>query len=223
MTGSRGTTTLTTRIGRILRAHGEAERRRPRRRRHRAGAGRGARWISRRDVLRTAGDRRRGRRPRDGRRGPAHAADAARPGTAPRIAIVGAGLAGLRAAHWLDRVKGLPATVYEGSPRAGGRCHSLRGYFDGGIVVEHGGALINTDHNATRNLASNLGLSLDVVAGGSYQGWDDKYWIDGADYPYDDANDDWGDVYQAFKAALASAPTARPTTCTRRRASRSTG
>ena len=103
-------------------------------------------------------------------------------------------------------MKGIASTVYEGSARAGGRCYSLRGYFDDGIVVEHGGALINTDHNATRNLASNLGLSLDVVAGGSYQGWDDKYWIDGADYPYDDANDDWGAVYQAFKSALASAP-----------------
>ena len=31
---------------------------------------------------------------------PAHAA-AAKPGPAPRIAIVGAGLAGVRAAHWL--------------------------------------------------------------------------------------------------------------------------
>ncbi len=206
MAGSRGTTPLTTRIGRILRAHGEAER---------TGVpvadvlgraqdeARGG--PSRRDVLRTAGVAGAGAALAMAAT-PAHAADTARPGTAPRIAIVGAGLAGLRAAHWLHRVKGLPATVYEGSPRAGGRCHSLRGYFDGGIVVEHGGALINTDHNATRNLASNLGLSLDVVAGGSYQGWDDKYWIDGADYPYDDANEDWGDVYQAFKAALAGAP-----------------
>ena len=28
--------------------------------------------------------------------------------------------------------------------------------------------------------------------GGSYAGWVDKYWIDGADYPYDAANADWG-------------------------------
>ncbi|MET0782497.1 MAG: NAD(P)/FAD-dependent oxidoreductase [Microbacterium sp.] len=206
MAGNRGTTPLSARIGRILRAHGAAER---------TGLpvadvlGRAdeeaRRSPTRRDVLRTAGIAGAGVA-LAAAAGPAYAAGAAKPGTASRIAIVGAGLAGVRAAHWLQRVKGLPSTVYEGSARAGGRCYSLRGYFDGGIVVEHGGALINTDHNATRNLASSLGLSLDVVAGGSYQGWDDKYWIDGADYPYDDANEDWGTVHQAFKAALASAP-----------------
>lgn len=206
MAVSRGTTPASARIGRILRAHGQAER---------TGVpvadvlGRAdeehASGPSRRDLLRTAGVVGAGAALAMAA-GPAHAAEAARPGPAPRIAIVGAGLAGTRAAHWLWRVKGLAATVYEGSARAGGRCYSLRDYFDDGIVVEHGGALINTDHNAIRNLASSLGLSLDVVHGGSYQGWDDRYWIDGADYPYDDANDDWGEVYQAFKSALASAP-----------------
>lgn len=52
------------------------------------------------------------------------------------------------------------------------------------MVVEHGGALIDTDHNATRNRASSLGLSLDVVAGGSHRGRADKYWIDVADEKY---------------------------------------
>lgn len=131
---------------------------------------------------------------------------AAAPATAPRVVIVGAGLAGLRAAHWLYKVKGITASLYEGNTRAGGRCYSLRNYFDDGAVVEHGGAFINTDHNATRNLASTLGLQLDVVSGGNYRGWKDKYWIDGVDYPYDAANADWGQVYQAMRGALTSAP-----------------
>ena len=71
--------------------------------------------------------------------------------------------------------------MYEGSSRTGGRCWTLRGHFPG-YVVEHGGALVNTDHNAFRNLARSLGLALDTVNGGSYAGWVDKYWIDGADY-----------------------------------------
>lgn len=130
---------------------------------------------------------------------------AAGPST-PSVLVVGAGLAGLRASHWLYKVKGIVAPVYEGNTRAGGRCYSLRNYFDDGVVVEHGGAFINTDHNATRNLASSLGLQLDVVDGGNYRGWVDKYWIDGSNYPYDAANADWGNVYSAMRSALANAP-----------------
>lgn len=126
--------------------------------------------------------------------------------TSPSVIIVGAGLAGIRAAHWLHRVKGITATIYEGSTRAGGRCWSLRDYFDDGAVVEHGGQLINTDHNAIRNLISSLGLNTVAANGGAYAGWQDKYWIDGADYPYDAANADWGQVQSAMKADLQSAP-----------------
>lgn len=131
---------------------------------------------------------------------------AARASATPPVVIVGAGLAGVRAAHWLYRVKRIPATIYEASTRAGGRCWSLRGMFDDGVVVEHGGQLINTEHTAVRTLAATLGLRLVEVNGGAYQGWPDRYWIDGADYPYDAANEDWGHVWWAMKTALQSAP-----------------
>jgi monoamine oxidase len=131
---------------------------------------------------------------------------AARAASAPSVAIVGAGLAGIRAAHWLWKVKGIASTIYEADNRAGGRCWSLRDWFEDGVVVEHGGQLINTDHNTIRNLINSLGLKLVEVNGGAYQGRVDKYWIDGADYPYDAANADWGQVWSAMKAALQSAP-----------------
>ncbi|NJC71946.1 FAD-dependent oxidoreductase [Planosporangium thailandense] len=134
------------------------------------------------------------------------AAAAAAPTPPPSVTIVGAGLAGIRAAHWLYQVKGIRASVYEGSSRIGGRCYSLRGFFDDGVVVEHGGAFINTEHNTIRNLANNLGLSLRVANGGNQPPGGDKYWIDGADYPYSAANADWGQVYAAFKAAQQAAP-----------------
>ena len=198
MTGGRGRTPLTAQLRRTLWAHGESQR---------SGvpveevlSGEAARsGLSRRDFLRIAGA--------TGATlavaGPAGRVAAA---TNPSVIVVGAGLAGLRAAHWLYRVKGVAATVYEGSSRAGGRCYSLRDYFDNGTTVEHGGQLINTDHNAIRNLVSSLGLQLDTVYGGSYQGWVDKYWIDGADYPYDAADADWGQVWLAMKNALKAAP-----------------
>jgi monoamine oxidase len=158
--------------------------------------------LSRRDLLRRAGV--------VGASGAVLAAGlrprAARAAAAPSVVVVGAGLAGVRAAHWLYRVKGIDATVYEASTRVGGRCWSLRDYFDDGVVVEHGGQLINTDHNTIRNLVNSLGLKLVEVNGGAYQGWVDRYWIDGADYPYDAANADWGQVWSAMKAALQSAP-----------------
>ncbi|MCX4788937.1 FAD-dependent oxidoreductase [Streptomyces sp. NBC_01221] len=133
-------------------------------------------------------------------------APAANAATAPRVVIVGAGLAGLRTAHDLYRRKGVAATVYEGNTRAGGRCWSLRNFFDAGQVVEHGGAFINTDHTATRNLAASLGLPLRVVGGGNQSPYGDKYWIDGALYTTKDANADWKVMQPKFAAELAAAP-----------------
>src|SRR4029077_12637863 len=56
--------------------------------------------------------------------------------TAPSIAIVGGGIAGLNAALTLAD-KGVPFTIYEASPdRIGGRMHSDTGYFSNGQVAE---------------------------------------------------------------------------------------
>lgn len=198
----RGRTPLTTQVRRTLAAH-EASARTGIPVDEVLGAARDASArveVTRRDAVRTAGLL---------AAGGVVAASAARPAAAraaaPEVVVVGAGLAGLRAAHWLWKVKGIASTVYEGSTRLGGRCWTLREHFPG-YVVEHGGALINTDHNAVRNLARSLGLTLDTVNGGSYEGWVDKYWIDGASYSYDAANADWGQVWLAVKNALKAAP-----------------
>jgi monoamine oxidase len=122
------------------------------------------------------------------------------------VAIVGAGLAGLRAAHWLWTVKGIRCTVHEASTRLGGRVWTLRDYFANGQHVEHGGAFINTDHNALRNLVNTLGLSLYDVAGGAQPPYGDVYWASGDLYTYAQASDDWATVWRAFKDALATAP-----------------
>ncbi len=132
-------------------------------------------------------------------------ASAAAPRPQPRVAVVGAGLAGVRAAHWLWRVKGVRATVYEGSDRIGGRCWTLRDHFGSGLLAEHGGAFINTDHNAIRNLVNSLNLGLRDVGGGNQPPYGDTYWVDGP-YSYDEANADWGLAWRAFKDALAAAP-----------------
>lgn len=107
----------------------------------------------------------------------AHAADA------PRVVILGAGTAGLTCAYRLQQ-SGISATIYEASPRIGGRMYSLQNYFPDGQVAELGGELIDTDHHAIRNLARELGLELiDLTYLDHSNGHD--YFIDGRLYKSD--------------------------------------
>jgi monoamine oxidase len=124
----------------------------------------------------------------------------------PRIAIVGAGLAGLRCAHMLwtrHPARPIAATVYEANPeRAGGRCWTLREHFSGGLITEHGGSFLNRDQRAVRGLVRRLGLQEEVVGGGDLPAGEEAYWIGGTLYTYREANADWGSFgYRAFKAA----------------------
>lgn len=133
----------------------------------------------------------------------------ARAASTARVAIVGAGLAGIRCAHrlWTGGSR-VASTVYEAdTTHVGGRCWSLRGYFGDGLVAEHGGAFINHDQTAIRNLAKTLGLKEEVVNGGDLPGGEEIYWFDGEPYTYGEANSDWGDIgYRVFQDAYKLAP-----------------
>ena len=73
----------------------------------------------------------------------------------------------------------------------GGRCWSLRGFFSDGIVAEHGGAFINTDHTHIRELAHELGLTMEVAGGGDLPVGEDIYWFDDEPYTVAEATADW--------------------------------
>jgi monoamine oxidase len=138
--------------------------------------------------------------------GPARSAARRPPAGAPRIAIVGAGLAGLRCAHllWGQGMAGaLGSTVYEANAdRSGGRCWALRDFFGAGSVAEHGGSFIDTRHHAIRRLVAQLGLTLEVVGGGDLPLGEEIYWIDGGYYTRAEATADWKSFgYHAFRAA----------------------
>jgi monoamine oxidase len=79
--------------------------------------------------------------------------------TAPRIVIVGAGLAGLSCAYRLHQ-RGIACAVYEANPdRIGGRCWTSRDWANG-QTAEHGGEFIDSRHRRMRSLAKGFGLGL---------------------------------------------------------------
>ncbi|MFI6601426.1 flavin monoamine oxidase family protein [Nonomuraea sp. NPDC050536] len=131
--------------------------------------------------------------------------------TDPRVVIVGAGLAGLRCAHRLwTGTRPVRATVYDAdTTHVGGRCWSLRGFFDGGLVAERGGSFISSTDNEILRLAGDLGLQRESVYGGALAG-DYAAWIDGALYTGVQQQQDWVEqAYSAFHSSYLAAGTAR--------------
>lgn len=124
--------------------------------------------------------------------------------TAPRVAIVGAGLAGLTCAYRL-RQAGVIATVYEGNTRLGGRCWSIRDAFDAGQVAEHGGELIDQYHKEIRNLAQELGLSLDNLLAAEQNGTKPFYYFGGARQTFAETTDAVKQIWQVMHTDLTAA------------------
>lgn len=123
----------------------------------------------------------------------------------PRIAIVGAGMAGLTAALQL-RDEGLMSTVYEASGRVGGRMFSNSSYWDQGQVSEWGGELIDTAHRTVRTLAKRFHLDMDDLLEAEPPSSAPLYWLDGGHYPRATAVEDFLPVFERLEADLAAAP-----------------
>ena len=75
----------------------------------------------------------------------------------PRIAIVGAGIAGLNAARTLQDA-GLACSIYEASDHVGGRMHSDTTTWGDGMVSEWCGEFIDGDHEIVHGLIKRFGL-----------------------------------------------------------------
>jgi monoamine oxidase len=129
---------------------------------------------------------------------------AARAASAPRIVVVGAGLAGLTCAYRLKQA-GYTAQVYEASDRVGGRCWTIRGAFADGQIAEHGGELIDQGHNAIRNLAQELGLALDNLLRAEVNGTKLLANFDGAPYTFEEITDDLKQVWQKIHSDVSAA------------------
>lgn len=81
-----------------------------------------------------------------------------------RIAIIGGGIAGLTATHYLNK-QGFKPTIYEATKRTGGRIMSATGLLAEGITTELGGEFIDSSHKDMLNLCKELHLNfLDMQA-----------------------------------------------------------
>jgi monoamine oxidase len=142
---------------------------------------------------------------------PATFAQAGRSATAPRIAIVGGGIAGLTAALTLAD-KGYGSTIYEASTeRVGGRMHSDRsGYWTNGQVSEFCGELIDTDHATIRHLAQRFGLKTDDLVAAQPNGSTDTLWFSGGYYSADQADKDFQPIHNTLQGQVQA--TGYPTT-----------
>src|SRR5262245_12653315 len=114
----------------------------------------------------------------------------ARSAGAPRIVIVGAGLAGLTCAYRLKQA-GYIARIYEAADRIGGRCWTGRGAFADGQIYEHGGELIDTGHRELRRLIRELGLDTVDLLEAEAAGTDEGYFFDGSAYSHAQATKDF--------------------------------
>src|SRR5215471_29781 len=142
--------------------------------------------------------------------GPLAFARPARAAAAPRIAIVGGGIAGLAAALTLQD-KGVYADVYESSPtRVGGRMHSDwqefgDSFWAGGQQAELCGELIDTNHKTILQLAQRFKLTTVDLIGAQPNMTTDTYWIGGAQYPYAQASIDFKPVHNTLQGQVQAA------------------
>ncbi len=116
--------------------------------------------------------------------GPALAgcAPAARLRSDARVVVVGGGMAGLNAAYRMQR-RGVRATVYEASPRTGGRMHTATDLMGPGLTTELGGEFIDTGHADLIALASAFGLALSDRASGAEENAHHAFYFGGRQIP----------------------------------------
>ena len=122
-----------------------------------------------------------------------------------RIAIVGAGIAGLTAALSLHDA-GIASTVYESANRVGGRMHSEWTYWDDGQSTEYCGAMVDTHHTTMHALAKRFGVPLVDTFAPLARGARDTSFLNGHYYPMMMADKDFAPVYKTLRDQLRQLP-----------------
>jgi monoamine oxidase len=123
---------------------------------------------------------------------------------APRVAIVGAGIAGLTSALILQD-NGVAADVYEAQQRVGGRMHSERSFWGDGQVAEYCAELIDTSHTTIAALARRYGLKLTDELAAQVAGAEQTIYEHGEYDPLKQLFEDFKPVYRTLAQQVAAA------------------
>ena len=99
----------------------------------------------------------------------------------PKVAIVGAGLAGLSAAYQLKKA-GIQAAIYEATGRTGGRVYTVEHAIGRGLTSDLGGSFINSDHTQLLTLAEELEVELLDLEEDPDDLAEQIYWFNGERY-----------------------------------------
>jgi monoamine oxidase len=134
----------------------------------------------------------------------ARPARAAGPPPGTRIVVVGAGLAGLTCAYRLQQA-GYYAQIYEASDRIGGRCFTGYGDFAEGQIYEHGGELIDDNHNAFQQLIQELGFTTDNLTQAETNGTEQLGYFFGKRYTFAQMTDDLKQIWQQIHSDVSAA------------------
>jgi monoamine oxidase len=121
-----------------------------------------------------------------------------------RIAIVGAGIAGLSAALALHD-RGIAAEVFEAADRVGGRMHSDTEAWEDGQTSEWCAELIDTEHTTILGLAARFSLPVVDLWHGQPPGSEDTLFFDGAYYPRAQADEEFGPVMHVLEEQVKAA------------------
>ena len=127
-----------------------------------------------------------------------------RSAAAPRILILGGGLAGAVCAYRLWKA-GVPSTLCDANSALGGRTWTLRNFFDEGQLVEHGGEFISSEHVALRRLALEMGLTLEDLRAAQPHGTEEIYYVRGQKYTLPEVVRDYAAVYPKLAADMRAA------------------
>jgi monoamine oxidase len=127
-----------------------------------------------------------------------YASAAPAPGPEVRVAIVGAGLAGLTCGDELN-MNGIKADLYDANNnRVGGRCFSLSDFFPG-QVAERGGEFIDTLHKTMLGYANRFNLALEDVEKTPGEVF---YFFNGQHFPESAVVDEFRDLVAAMRDDL---------------------
>ena len=131
------------------------------------------------------------------------AAAGAAPKRPAKVAVVGAGIAGLTTAMSLKDQGFTDVTVYEANPsRIGGRMWTnTSGFWADYQITEWGGELIDSGHATMRALAKRFGVGEVDILNTPYE---DAFFFGGAYYPLAQAERDYRDVHTAVRGDMSS-------------------